>query len=150
LERQAGRNVEMMWLTGRLVPTYKTIADLRKDNGRPYKVCTRFVRLCREIGLLAAAIVTTDGSKFKAVNNRDRSVARHLELLDTADRQEPSDAFATKLTRLRENIAKLGDEMRRLAGVEARCSRAPISRSADRSRWALDGDERARLRRGRL
>ena len=142
LEREAGRNVEVMWLTGRLVPDHKTIADFRKDNGRAIrKVCTRFVGLCREMGLLAAASVAIDGSKFKAVNNRDRnftrakmarrrgqieaSVARYLQQLDTADRQEPSDALATKTTRLREKIAKLGDEMRRLAGIEARMLASP-------------------------
>ena len=137
LEREAGRNVEVMWLTGRLVPDHKTIADFRKDNGRAIrKVCTRLVELCRAMGLLAAASVAIDGSKFKAVNNRDRnftrakmarrrgqieaSVARYLEQLDTADRHEPSEVLAAKTARLREKIAKLGDEMRRLAGLEAR------------------------------
>jgi transposase len=77
LEREAGRNVEVMWLTGRLVPDHKTIADFRKDNGRAIrKVCTRFVGLCREMGLLSAASVAIDGSKFKAVNNRDRNFTR--------------------------------------------------------------------------
>jgi hypothetical protein len=131
-----------VWLTGRLVPDHKTIADFRKDNGRAIrKVCTRFVGLCREMGLLSPASVAIDGSKFKAVNNRDRnftrakmerrraqieeSVARYLQQLDTADRQEPSDALATKTTRLREKIARLGDEMRRLAGIEARMPESP-------------------------
>jgi transposase len=142
LEREAGRNVEVMWLTARLVPDHKTIADFRKDNGRAIrKVCTRFIGLCREMGLLASASVAIDGSKFKAVNNRDRnftrakmarrcaqieaSVARYLQQLDTADRQEPSEALATKTTRLRAKIAKLGDEMRRLAGLEARMLATP-------------------------
>jgi transposase len=67
----------VIWLTGRLVPDHKTIADFRKDNGRAIrKVCTRFVGLCREMGLLSAASVTIDGSKFKAVNNRDRNFTR--------------------------------------------------------------------------
>ena len=66
-----------MWLIGRLVPDHKTIADFRKDNGRAIRqVCTRFVGLCREMGLLAAASVAIDGSKFKAVNNRDRNFTR--------------------------------------------------------------------------
>ena len=142
LEREAGRNVEVMWLTRRLVPDHKTIADFRKDNGRAIReVCARFVGLCREMGLLAAASVAIDGSKFKAVNNRDRnftrakmarrraqieaSVARYLQQLDTADRQEPSDALATKITGMREKIAKLGDEMRRLADLEARMLESP-------------------------
>ena len=111
LEREAGRNVEVMWLTGRLVPDHKTIADFRKDNGGAIrKVCARFVALCRTMGLLTQASVAIDGSKFKAVNNRDRnfthakmerrlaqieeSVARYLQQLDSADRQEPSEALA--------------------------------------------------------
>ena len=108
LEREAGRNVEVMWLTGRLAPDHKTIADFRKDNGTAIrKVCARFVALCRTMGLLTQASVAIDGSKFKAVNNRDKnftrakmdrrmaqieeSVARYLQQLDTADRQEPSE-----------------------------------------------------------
>ncbi len=123
LEREAGRNIEVMWLAGRLVPDHKTIADFRKDNGRAIRqVCARFVVLCRTMGLFTAASVAIDGSKFKAVNNRDRnftrakmarrraqieeSVARYLQQLDTADRQELSDALATKITGLREKIAQ--------------------------------------------
>ncbi len=142
LEREAGRNVEVMWLTGRLVPDHKTIADFRKDNGRAIRqVCARFVVLCRTMGLFTQASVAIDGSKFKAVNTRDKnftrakmarrraqieaSVARYLQQLDTADRQEPSDALATKITGLREKIAKLRDEMRRLAGIETRLLESP-------------------------
>jgi transposase len=74
LEREAGRNLEVMWLCGRLVPDHKTIADFRKDNGPAIRqVCAQFVALCRRLGLLAAASVAIDGSKFKAVNNRDRN-----------------------------------------------------------------------------
>src|SRR5215468_862046 len=77
LEREAGRNVEVMWLTGRLVPDHKTIADFRKDNGLAIRqVCSRFVVLCRTIGLFAEAGVAIDGSKFKAVNNRDKNFTR--------------------------------------------------------------------------
>ena len=77
LEREAGRNVEVMWLTGRLAPDHKTIADFRKDNGAAIRrVCTRFVALCRALGLFAEASVAIDGSKFKAVNNRDRNFTR--------------------------------------------------------------------------
>src|SRR5215207_7356492 len=113
LEREAGRNVEVMWLVGRLAPDHKTIADFRKDNGRAIRqVCTRFVTLCRTLGLLTLASVAIDGSKFKAVNNRDKnftrakmerrmaqieeSVARYLQQLDSADRQEPSEALKAK------------------------------------------------------
>jgi transposase len=137
LEREAGRNVEAMWLTGRLAPDHKTIADFRKDNGRAIrKVCARFVGLCRALGLLAEASVAIDGSKFKAVNNRDRnftrakmarrmaqieeSVARYLHELDSADRQEPPQARTTKTTRLKEKIAKLRQEMQRLETLDAR------------------------------
>ena len=77
LEREAGRNVEVMWLTGRLAPDHKTIADFRKDHGQAIRrVCARFVELCRTVGLLASASVAIDGSKFKAVNNRDRNYTR--------------------------------------------------------------------------
>jgi transposase len=142
LEREADRNVELMWLMGRLVPDHKTIADFRKDNSRAIRqVCVRFVGLCREMGLLSGDSVAIDASKFKAVNTRDRnftrakmerrraqieeSVARYLQQLDTADRQEPSEVLAAKTSRLREKIAKLGDEMRRLAGIEAQMLAAP-------------------------
>ncbi len=136
LEREAGRNVEVMWLTGRLVPDHKTIADFRKDNGPAIgKVCARFVTLCRGLGLLAKASVAIDGSKFKAVNNRDRnftaakmkrrmaqieeSVARYLHQLDSADRQEPSLAQTMKTARLTEKIERLKEEMARLEALEA-------------------------------
>src|SRR5579859_3353711 len=142
LEREAGRNVEVMWLLGRLAPDHKTVADFRKDSGHAIrKVCGRFVELCREMNLLATASVAIDGSKFKAVNNRDRnftraklerrraqleeSVTRYLSQLDTADRQEPSEALVTKTARLKEKLTKLGEEMQRLDGLEARMLAAP-------------------------
>jgi transposase len=136
LEREAGHNVEVMWLTGRLAPDHKTIADFRKDNGSAIRqVCTRFVTLCRTMGLLTQASVAIDGSKFKAVNNRDRnftrakmerrmaqieeSVARYLQQLDTADRQEPSEALKTRTSGLKDKIEKLKQEMRRLTALKA-------------------------------
>lgn len=142
LEREAGRNVEVMWLTDRLAPDHKTIADFRRDHGTALQqVCARFVHLCREMGLLVGGRVAIDGSKFKAVNNRDRnftrakmerrraqieeSVARYLAQLDTADRQEPSDVLAAKTERLREKIARLGEEMRRLDGIEGEMLTSP-------------------------
>ena len=142
LEREAGRNVEVMWLMGRLAPDHKTIADFRKDNGRAIRqVCARFVALCRTLGLFAEAGVAIDGSKFKAVNNRDRnftrakmkrrmdqieeSVSRYLHQLDSADRQEPSLAGTTKTVRLNEKIAKLRQEMQRLKQLEARMRATP-------------------------
>ena len=135
LEREAGRNVEVMWLCGRLAPDHKTIADFRKDNGPALrKVCSQFVALCHQLDLLAEASVAVDGSKFKAVNARDRnftaakmarrlaqieeSVARYLHQLDSADRQEPSLARTTKTQRLQDKIAKLREEMERLGKLE--------------------------------
>ena len=135
LEREAGRNIEVMWLTGRLAPDHKTIADFRRDNGPAIrKVCAQFVALCRAIGLLTTASVAIDGSKFKAVNNRDKnftrakmerrlaqieeSVARYLSQLNTADRQEPSEALAAKTAHLKEKLAKLASEIERLKAIE--------------------------------
>ncbi len=142
LEREAGRNVEVMWLTGRLVPDHKTIANFRKDNGPAIrKVCARFVALCRQLDLFAEASVAIDGSKFKAVNTRDKnftrakmqrrleqieeSVQRYLHQLDSADRQEPSVARTMKTDRLNEKIAKLKTEMQRLQELEARMLATP-------------------------
>jgi len=142
LEREAGRNVEVMWLCGRLAPDHKTIADFRKDNGPAIrKVCAQFVALCRQLDLLADASVAVDGSKFKAVNARDRnftaakvarrlaqieeSVARYLHQLDSADRQEPSLARETKTERLQDKIAKLREEMARLGKLESERLAAP-------------------------
>src|SRR6185503_7248811 len=77
LEREASRNVELMWLTGRLVPDHKTIADFRKDNGAAIRVtCGRFIMLCRALDLFADASIVIDGSRFKAVNNRDKNFTR--------------------------------------------------------------------------
>jgi transposase len=135
LEREAGRNLEALWLLGRLVPDHKTIADFRKNNGPAiHKVCAQFIELCREIGLLAKASVAIDGSKFKAVNNRDKnftigkverrraqleeSVARYLSQLDTVDLQEPSEALAMKSVRLQDKLVKLKAEMDKLAAIE--------------------------------
>ena len=142
LEREAGRNVEVMWLTGRLVPDHKTIADFRKDNRKAISgVCAQFVELCRRIGLLSVASVAIDGSKFKAVNNRDRnftkakmarrmkqieeSVERYLHQLDSADRQEPTEAIASRVDRLKEKIGKLHEEMGRLKVLEKQMLEAP-------------------------
>jgi transposase len=161
LEREAARNVEMMWLLGRLIPDHKTIADFRKDNGGAIrKVCARFVELCRAMGLLVQASVAIDGSKFKAVNNRDRnftrakverrraqleeSVVRYLSQLDTADRQEPSQTLATKTMRLKEKLARIGEEMRRLEGLEARMLAAP-----DQQISLTDPDSRSMATSGR-
>ena len=142
LEREAGRNVEVMWLTGRLVPDHKTIANFRKDNGKAIrKVCAQFVGLCRQLNLFADASVAIDGSKFKAVNTRDKnftrgkvkrrmdqieeSVDRYLHQLDSADRQEPSRARTMTTERLSSKIETLKDEMKRLKKLEARMLATP-------------------------
>src|SRR5246127_5150283 len=146
LERESGRNVEVMWLTGRLVPDHKTIADFRKDNGPAIRrVCVQFVALCRQMGLLTKASVAIDGSKFKAVNNRDKnftrakmerrlaqidqSVARYLSQLDTADLQEPSEVREAKTVRLKEKVARLKQEVQRLHGLKAQMLASPDQRT---------------------
>jgi transposase len=161
LEREAGRNVEVMWLTGRLAPDHKTIADFRKDNGTAIrKVCSKFVALCRRLDLFAEASVAIDGSKFKAVNARDRnftrakvkrrmaqieeSVDRYLHQLDSADRQEPSRAGTTSTTRLTDKITKLKKEMDRLEKLEAEMLGTP-----DRQISLSDPDARSMATSGR-
>jgi hypothetical protein len=142
LEREAGRNLEVIWLLGRLTPDDKVIADFRKDNGLAIrKACAQFVELCRQMGLLTKASVAIGGSKFKAVNNRDKnftrnevdrrraqleeSVLRYLRQLKTADRQEPSEALAKKAVHLKEKLAKLKQEMDKLAAHEKRMEASP-------------------------
>jgi len=161
LEREAGRNVEVMWLTARLAPDHKTIADFRKDNGPAIgKVCARFVALCRELGLLTSTSVAIDGSKFKAVNTRDKnftrakmarrlaqieeSVARYLSQLDTADRQEPSEALVAKTEHLKEKIAKLASEVERLKAIEKQMLASP-----DQQVSLTDPDSRSMATSGR-
>jgi transposase len=134
LEREAQRNVEVVWLTGRLMPDFKTIADFRKDNGPAIrKVCARFIELCREMRLFTDAVVAIDGSKFKAVNNRDRNftqqkiksrmehlekaVKQYLDDLDRADR-EPSLVPQARVSHLKEKIATIKAKMRQLTKIE--------------------------------
>ena len=164
LEGEAARNVELMWLLSRLVPDHKTVADFRKDNGGAIrKVCARFVELCREIGLLVKASVAIDGSKFKAVNNRDRnftrakverrraqleqSVARYLSQLDSADRQEPSEALVMKTHGLRRSSPSSQRKCGASTGSRRGCGRRPISRSRSpipiRARWQRAGAAQA-------
>lgn len=142
LEREAGRNVEVMWLTGRLVPDHKTIADFRKDNGPAIrKTCARFVELCRQIGVLAAGTVAIDGSKMKGVNHRDRnftsgkvklriehlerSASRYLEEMERTDRQEQCQATLRKVDRLKEKLDRVRQEVRRLEGIARRLKDTP-------------------------
>ena len=141
LEREAQRNIELMWLTGRLAPDFKTIADFRKDNGKAIRaVCGQFVELCRRLKLFTRAVFAIDGSKFKAVNNRDKnytvakvtgrmeqvdtSIARYLRALDQADREE-SDIAEAKAVRLKEKIAGLRRQMLALKVMEQTVQDAP-------------------------
>ncbi|HYV71542.1 MAG TPA: IS1182 family transposase [Pseudolabrys sp.] len=141
LEREAQRNIELMWLVGRLAPDFKTIADFRKDNGAAIRaVCGQFVELCRRLKLFTHAVVAIDGSKFKAVNNRDKnytvakvtgrmeqvnaSIARYLRALDRADREE-SDVAEAKSVRLKEKIAGLRRQMQSLKEMEQTVQDAP-------------------------
>src|SRR5215469_10967880 len=157
----ASRNVEVMWLLNRLSPDHKTIADFRKENGPAIKkVCVQFIELCRRMGLLAKASVAIDGSKFKAVNNRDKnftrakverrraqlqeSVARYLAQLDTADLQEPSEELAAKTAHLKEKLAKLDVEIERLAAMESLMLASP-----DQQISLTDPDSRSMATSGR-
>ena len=161
LEREAGRNLELLWLLGRLAPDHKTIANFRKDNGSALRqVCAQFVELCGRMGLLTKASVVIDGSKFKAVNNRDRnftrakvarrraqleeSVARYLSQLDTIDRQEPSETLALKTERLKEKLVKLDEEMAKLAAMEKQMLASP-----DQQISLTDPDSRSMATSGR-
>lgn len=154
LERECQRNVELMWLTGRLAPDFKTIADFRRDNGKGIRnVCRRFVLLCRELKLFSEAVVAIDGSKFKAVNNRERnytpgkierrereleqSIQRYLDALETADRTQPIEMQA-KTERLQGKIQKMRQRMQDLQAVKAQLETLP-----DRQLSQTDPDARA-------
>lgn len=159
LEREAQRNVELMWLTGRLRPDFKTIANFRKDNSKAIRgVCRQFVVLCQQLGLFEENLVAIDGSKFKAVNNRDRnftsaklqrrmveiesSINRYLTALDEADQQEPSTA-QPKAARLEEKIVKLKAQMKELQAIEVRLNDSP-----DKQVSLTDPDARSMMTRG--
>jgi transposase len=141
LENETPRNIEVMWLTGRLMPDFKTIANFRKDNGKAIRrVCRQFIVLCRELNLFSEALVAIDGSKFKAVNNRDKnftegkmkrrmaaineSIERYLTSMDTADRAEPEVA-ALKKGRLQDKIDALKQQMEQLKMIEAQMNASP-------------------------
>ena len=141
LEREAGRNVEMMWLTQRLAPDFKTIADFRKDNGPAIRAaCRQFIALCRKLDLFAHAVAAIDGSKFKAVNTRDKnftrasikrrmeqveaSIERYMAALETADRHEGELAQA-KGVRLKDKIAALREQMKDFQALEKAVHAAP-------------------------
>ena len=155
LERECQRNIEVIWLTGQLAPDFKTIADFRKDNGKAIReVCRAFVALCRKLNLLSSASVAIDGSKFKAVNARDKnfteakmnrrleridkSIARYLSQLETADRHGDAVPEA-KVTRLKSKIEKLQEEIVRLNAINTEMLASETSKSHSRTpmraRW---------------
>jgi transposase len=160
LEREAQRNVELMWLTGRLAPDFKTIADFRKDNGPAIRAtCRRFVDLCRRFELFTHALAAIDGSKFKAVNARDKnytraklkkrmdqveaSIARYMAAMETADRQEGELAQA-KSGRLKDKIAQLREQMAAFKALEPVLEAAP-----DQQLSLTDPDARSMATSGR-
>jgi transposase len=160
LERECQRNVELMWLTGRLAPDFKTIADFRRDNGAGIRnVCRRFVQMCRQLKLFTQALVAIDGSKFKAVNSRDRnftpakidkrqqqieqSIQRYLDALETADRTQPAEMEA-KTERLRDKIERLRRQMRQLDQVKEQLQTQP-----DGQLSLSDADARSMATRGK-
>ncbi len=141
LERESQRNIELMWLTGRLMPDFKTIADFRRDNGPAIRAaCAQFVVLCRQFNLFTRAVVAIDGSKFKAVNTRDKnftvakvakrieqveaSIARYLSALDRADRQDGNVAEA-KTARLKERIEGLRRQIQSLKAMGKQVDASP-------------------------
>ncbi|MET3826598.1 transposase [Sphingomonas sp. PvP055] len=154
LEREAGRNVELMWLTGKLAPDFKTIADFRRDHGAAIQsACRRFVLLCRNLGLIAGGTVAVDGSRMRAVNARDKnftavtirrrmeqvdaSIQRYLGMLDTADRQD-GEAAEPRTTRLTTRLGELRRQMRELEAMEQ-----AVAASPDRQISLTDPDARA-------
>jgi transposase len=160
LEQEARRNLELMWLVGRLTPDFKTIADFRHDNGPAIRqVCIHFVRLCRQLGLFERALVAIDGSKFKAVNNRDKnstshkldarrqqleaSVDRYLAELDRADR-EPALVSEERSERLKERIARLRAQMKVFDSIEQQ-----LAESRDEQVSLTDPDARSMATSGR-
>ena len=159
LEMETQRNVELMWLTSRLTPDFKTIARFRKDNGKAIRsVCRQFVELCRQLDLFSQAIVAIDGSKFKAVNNRDKnftsakmerrkqqledSINRYLAALDSADQEEPA-VVEAKTVKLKEKIAALKQRMAELKELDVKMQAAP-----DKQLSLTDPDARSMKTRG--
>ena len=158
LEKESGRNLELMWLLGRLQPDFKTIANFRRHNGEAIrKVCVEFVALCRKLDLFSQGLVAIDGSKFKAANNRDKnftpaklkrrieeiekSITRYFARLDRMDTQEP--VIETQAGKLEEKIESLKQEVERLKALEPVIQAAP-----DKQVSMTDPDARSMRTRG--
>jgi len=160
LERESQRNVELMWLTGKLAPDHKTIANFRRDNGPAIQAaCAHFIVLCRQIGLFTQAVAAVDGSKFKAVNTRDKNftptklkkrieqvadhIAGYLQELDTADRME-GDTVEARSAKLKDKITTLRAQMQMLTAMEAQVAASPDGQVS-----LTDPDARAMATNGR-
>jgi transposase len=159
LERESYRNVELIWLTGRLMPSFKTIADFRKDNRKAIRrVCTEFVGICRALELFSATLVAIDGSKFKAVNSRDKNftqksvkrrlkktqanIDRYLAMLDQADQEEP-EIREVSAAELKQKIASMEAKMEQLKIHEADVEAHPDSQVS-----LTDPDARSMMKAG--
>ena len=159
LERESHRNVELIWLTGRLMPCFKSIADFRKDNRQAIRrVCLEFIGVCQELELFSATLVAIDGSKFKAVNSRDKNftrksvklrikktkanIDRYLAKLDAVDKEEPEIAEVTA-TELKQKIASMEAKMDELKGYEAEVEAHP-----DKQVSVTDPDSRSMMKAG--
>lgn len=160
LERETQRNLELIWLTGRLSPDFKTIADFRKDNGPAIqKVCSEFVMLCRQLNLLSTGAIAIDGSKFKAVNNRDKnltkhklksrmehlekSVARYLDELDRVDK-EPDEDTPERVSNLKHKVATIRSHMKKLQATGKQLDQVPDHQISE-----TDPDARSMVSQGR-
>jgi transposase len=160
LEREAGRNTELMWLTRKLTPDFKTIADFRRDNSEAIRsTCKAFVAICRGLGLLCGGVVAVDGSRFKAVNTRDKNftpgavrrrieqaeagIERYLQALDTADRQE-NETAQIRSGRIKDRLVALRQQVRDLQAMEIELASAP-----DRQISRTDPDARAMATNGK-
>jgi len=159
LERESHRNVELIWLTGRLMPDYKTIADFRRDNRKAIRrVCVEFVGVCRALDLFSATLVAIDGSKFKGVNSRDKNftrksverrlkktqanIDRYLAKLDAVDREEPEIREVTA-AEIKQKIASMEAKMEELKGHEAAVAAHP-----DKQVSLTDPDARSMMKAG--
>ena len=141
LEREAGRNIELMWLIGKLAPDFKTIADFRHDNASAIQIaCQRFVAICRALGLVGGGMVAIDGSRLRAVNTHEKnytkgklarrkahveeSIARYLAELEEADSAETGPA-TPRIEHLTERLASLRGRLGELEEIGRQLEASP-------------------------